>query len=82
MSAALIAEGLHTYYGKRHNLHGVSLTVTEGRITTLLGRNGVGKPTTLRTLVGLTRALQPRVMIFVADAIRWPTLRIAACSVG
>ena len=40
MSAALEAEGLHTFYGKSHILHGVSLTVAEGAITTLLGRNG------------------------------------------
>ena len=40
MSAALTAEGLHTYYGKSHILHGVSLEVAEGRITALLGRNG------------------------------------------
>ena len=54
MTAALIAEGLHTYYGKSHILHGVSLEVAEGKITALLGRNGAGKTTTLRSLMGLT----------------------------
>ena len=39
MTTALAAEGLHTYYGKSHILHGVSLEVVEGRITALLGRN-------------------------------------------
>ncbi|CAE6781456.1 High-affinity branched-chain amino acid transport ATP-binding protein LivF [Paraburkholderia domus] len=82
MSAALAAEGLHTYYGKSHILHGVSLEVAEGRITALLGRNGAGKTTTLRTLVGLTPARQGRVTIFGADTTRWPTFRIAACGVG
>jgi branched-chain amino acid transport system ATP-binding protein len=82
MSAALTAEGLHTYYGKSHILHGVSLEVAEGQITALLGRNGAGKTTTLRTLMGLTPARQGRVTIFGADATRWPTFRIAASGVG
>jgi branched-chain amino acid transport system ATP-binding protein len=82
MSAALVAEGLHTYYGKSHILHGVSLEVAEGKITALLGRNGAGKTTTLRTLMGLTPAREGSVTIFGADATRWPTYRIAASGVG
>jgi branched-chain amino acid transport system ATP-binding protein len=82
MSAALTAEGLHTYYGKSHILHGVSLEVAEGQITALLGRNGAGKTTTLRTLMGLTPARQGCVTIFGADATRWSTFRIAASGVG
>ena len=82
MSAALTAEGLHTYYGKSHILHGVNLEVAEGKITALLGRNGAGKTTTLRTLMGLTPARQGRVTIFGADTTRWPTYRIAASGVG
>jgi branched-chain amino acid transport system ATP-binding protein len=82
MSAALTAEGLHTYYGKSHILHGVGLEVAEGKITALLGRNGAGKTTTLRTLMGLTPARQGRVSIFGADVTRWPTYRIAASGVG
>ena len=54
-AAALTAEGLQTFYGKSHILHGVSLEVAEGAITALLGRNGAGKSTTLRSLMGLTR---------------------------
>src|SRR3989442_11160609 len=82
MNAALTAEGLHTYYGKSHILHGVSLEVAEGRITALLGRNGAGKTTTLRTLMGLTPARQGRVTILGAETTRWPTFRIAALGVG
>ncbi|MDQ0141349.1 ABC transporter ATP-binding protein [Cupriavidus necator] len=82
MSAALTAEGLHTYYGKSHILHGVSLEVAEGRMTTLLGRNGAGKTTTLRTLMGLTPARQGRVTILGTDATRLPTFRIASLGVG
>jgi len=82
LSAALTAEGLHTFYGKSHILHGVGLEVAEGRITVLLGRNGAGKTTTLRSLMGLTPAREGRVTIFGADATRWPTFRIAASGVG
>jgi branched-chain amino acid transport system ATP-binding protein len=82
MTAALTAEGLHTYYGKSHILHGVSLEVAEGQITALLGRNGAGKTTTLRTLMGLTSARHGRVTIFGVDATRWPTFLIAARGVG
>jgi branched-chain amino acid transport system ATP-binding protein len=82
MSAALTAEGLHTYYGKSHILHGVSLDVAEGQITALLGRNGAGKTTTLRSLMGLTPPREGRVTIFGTDTTRWPTFRIAACGVG
>lgn len=82
MTAALVAENLHTYYGKSHILHGVGIEVAEGRITALLGRNGAGKTTTLRSLMGLTPAREGRVSIFGAETTRWPTFRIAASGVG
>ena len=75
MTAALTAEGLHTYYGKSHILHGVSLEVAEGKITALLGRNGAGKTTTLRSLMGLTPAREGKITIFGEDTTRWPTFR-------
>jgi ABC-type branched-subunit amino acid transport system ATPase component len=56
----LVADRLHTFYGKSHILHGVSLEVYEGEIVTLLGRNGAGKTTTLRSLVGLTPPVRGR----------------------
>jgi branched-chain amino acid transport system ATP-binding protein len=82
MTAALRAQGLQTYYGKSHILHGVDLDVAEGKITALLGRNGAGKTTTLRSLVGLTPPRQGRVTIFGADTTHWPPYRIAASGVG
>jgi branched-chain amino acid transport system ATP-binding protein len=82
MSAALRAEGIHTYYGKSHILHGVGLEVAEGKITALLGRNGAGKTTTLRSLMGLTPAREGRVEVFGVDTTRWPPFRIAASGVG
>ena len=79
---ALEAEGLNTYYGKSHILHDVGLTVAEGSITTLLGRNGAGKSTTLRSLVGLTPARSGKVRIFGQETTRLPTFRIAGLGVG
>jgi branched-chain amino acid transport system ATP-binding protein len=82
MTSALQADGLHTYYGKSHILHGVSLDVAEGKITALLGRNGAGKTTTLRSLVGLTPPREGRVTIFGTETSRWPAYRIAGCGIG
>jgi len=79
---ALHADGLHTFYGKSHILHGVGLSVEEGRITALLGRNGAGKTTTLRSLMGLTPPRQGRVEIFGQDTTRWAPYRIAGLGVG
>ena len=78
----LEAEGLHTFYGKSHILHGVSLEVREGEIVALLGRNGAGKTTTLRSLVGLTHPREGRVSIFGQATTDWPPYRIAASGVG
>src|SRR6201992_1898140 len=78
----LEAEDLHTYYGKSHILHGVSLEVKEGEIVTLLGRNGAGKTTTLRSLVGLTPPREGAARIFGQTTTAWPPYRIAALGVG
>ena len=78
----LEAEGLHTYYGKSHILHGVGLEVREGEIVTLLGRNGAGKTTTLRSLVGLTHARDGAVRIYGHATTDWPSYRIAGLGVG
>ncbi len=79
---ALVAEGLHTFYGKSHILHGVGLAVREGEIVTLLGRNGAGKTTTMRSLVGLTPPREGSVRIFGRETTRWPPYRVAAAGVG
>jgi branched-chain amino acid transport system ATP-binding protein len=80
--SVLAAEGLHTFYGKSHILHGVALEVHEGEIVTLLGRNGAGKTTTLRSLVGLTPPRNGVVQIFGHTTTAWPPYRIAALGVG
>ncbi|HKJ94710.1 MAG TPA: ABC transporter ATP-binding protein [Gammaproteobacteria bacterium] len=82
MSTILEAEDLQTYYGKSHILHGVSLEMAEGEIVTLLGRNGAGKSTTLRSLMGLTPPRQGRVRLFGQDVTGWPAHRIARLGVG
>ena len=81
-AAALTAEGLQTFYGKSHILHGVSLEAAEGRVTALLGRNGAGKTTTLRSLMGLTPPREGRVSVFGTETTRWPPFRLAALGVG
>ena len=82
MSVALEAINIHTYYGKSHILHGVNLEVAEGKITTLLGRNGAGKSTTLRSLMGLTPAREGKISIFGTDTTQMAPFQIAALGVG
>ena len=75
-------QGLQTFYGSSHILHGVGLEVNEGEIVALLGRNGAGKTTTLRSIMGLTPPREGSVTIFGQDASRMPTFQIAALGVG
>jgi branched-chain amino acid transport system ATP-binding protein len=75
-------EGLHTYYGLGHILQGVDLDVPAGRIAAVLGRNGVGKTTTMRSIVGLTPPRSGRVLIGEQDVAGWPPHRIVRVGVG
>jgi branched-chain amino acid transport system ATP-binding protein len=78
----LEVEGVHSFYGKSHILHGVGLAVGAGEIVALLGRNGAGKTTTIRSIVGLTPAREGAVRIFGQETTAWPPYRIAALGVG
>jgi branched-chain amino acid transport system ATP-binding protein len=78
----LRVEGLHTYYGLGHILQGVDLEVPPGRIAAILGRNGVGKTTTLRSIVGLTPPRKGRVMLSGQDVAGWAPHRIVRVGVG
>ncbi len=73
---------LHAHYGKSHILHGITLDVHEGELVTLLGRNGAGKSTTMRALMGLNRQISGRIHMLGHDVTGWPAFRIAALGVG
>jgi branched-chain amino acid transport system ATP-binding protein len=73
---------VHTNIGRYHILHGVDMEVEEGRVAVLLGRNGAGKSTTLRTVMGLWRVAQGSVSFDAADITRWPTSAIARAGIG
>ncbi len=81
MSALLSIDDLHVYLGESHVLQGVSFDVTEGGVTALLGRNGVGKTTTLRAILGLAPA-RGRVEIGGEDVAGAPTHRIVRRGIG
>jgi branched-chain amino acid transport system ATP-binding protein len=78
----LTIEGLNTHYGASHVLQGVDLAVSAGRICSVLGRNGVGKTTTLRTVMGLVPPSGGRVLLDGADITAWPPHRIARAGVA
>lgn len=82
MSAVLEVDGLQTYYGKSHILHGVSLTVGAGELVALLGRNGAGKTTTMRSIMGLTAPRAGRVRLFGQDTTGRAPYRVASLGVG
>src|SRR2546426_4318614 len=75
-------EGLHTYYGHGHILQGVNLEIPQGRIAAVLGRNGVGKTTTLRSIIGLVSPRSGRVLLGDRDVAGWPPHRIVRVGVG
>jgi branched-chain amino acid transport system ATP-binding protein len=69
----LSATGLHAFYGPSHILRGVTLTVGRGETVALMGRNGMGKSTLIRTIMGLVPAAEGRVELTGIDATRLPT---------
>jgi branched-chain amino acid transport system ATP-binding protein len=78
----LQGEGLHTYYGASHVLHGVDFAVRSGETVGLLGRNGMGKTTLLRSLLGLTRPRRGTVRVRGADVTRAAPHRIARAGIA
>ncbi|MDP2727934.1 MAG: ABC transporter ATP-binding protein [Dehalococcoidia bacterium] len=73
---------IHTYYGHSYVLQGVSLEVQEGSVVALLGRNGVGKTTLIRSICGQTPCRQGRVLFRNTDITRMPTHQIARLGIG
>ena len=82
MAAALEISNLQAWYGKSHILHDVNLTVNQGEVVTLLGRNGAGRTTTLRAIMGLTGARKGSIKINGTEAIGMATHRIAHLGIG
>jgi len=83
MSAvALEIKGLNAWYGESHILHGVDLTVHQGEVVTLLGRNGAGRTTTLRAILGLTGTRTGSIRISGTETVDLPTFKVAKLGVG
>ena len=82
MPEYLRVNGLNAFYGESHILHGVDLTVNTGELVTLLGRNGAGRTTTLKAILGLVEKRSGSVMINGREVIGWRAHRIARLGVG
>jgi len=74
--------GLHAFYGESHILHGVDLTVNRGEVVTLLGRNGAGRTTTLKSILGLVGRRSGSIMVNGVEAVALPPHRIARLGIG
>jgi branched-chain amino acid transport system ATP-binding protein len=79
---ALEIKGLQAWYGESHVLHGVDMVVQPGEVVTLLGRNGAGRTSTMRAVLGLTGRREGSVRIHGTETIGRPTHRIAHLGVG
>ena len=79
---ALEIQGLQAWYGESHVLHGVDLVVQPGEVVTLLGRNGAGRTSTLRAIMGLTGSRQGSIKVYGQETIGLPTHRIAHLGLG
>jgi len=78
----VLVEDVHTYYGKSHILHGVTLHVQPGEVVGLLGRNGVGKSTTLKTIMGLVKPSHGSVLLDGNAITGLPAHKLARLGIG
>ena len=78
----LEVNGRHAWYGESHGLHGVNFRVDEGEVVTLLGRNGAGRTSTLRAIMGLTGSRKGSIKVRGTEAIALATHRIARLGIG
>ncbi|MGO6980907.1 ABC transporter ATP-binding protein [Rhizobium leguminosarum] len=82
MAALLEVQGLNAWYGESHILHGVDMRVGEGETITILGRNGVGKTTTLRTITGIVRSRKGKISFAGSDMMQVPLHKTAHRGIG
>jgi branched-chain amino acid transport system ATP-binding protein len=75
-------ENVHTYYGESHILHGISLAVEEKKLSVILGRNGMGKTTTIRTIIGFNQPRRGKVVFRGKEIQRLPSYQIARLGIG
>ena len=78
----LVVQDLHAWYGESHVLHGVNFDVQEGEVITLLGRNGAGRTSTLRAIMGLTGSRKGSIQVRGTEVIGLATHRIARLGIG
>jgi branched-chain amino acid transport system ATP-binding protein len=74
--------GVNAWYGESHVLHGVDLTVHRGEVVTLLGRNGSGRTSTLKSILGLVGRRAGSIVVNGVETVTWPTYKIAHLGVG
>ena len=74
----LEVDGVHTYYGESHVLQGVSLGVRAGEVVAILGRNGMGKTTLMRSIIGFTPPRRGTVRLKGKDITRWPSFKMTS----
>ena len=83
MSEALLdVRDLHAFYGESHILHGVNFSVKKGEVVTLLGRNGAGRTTTLKSILGLVGRRSGSIEVNGNNIVAWPTHKIAHLGIG
>ncbi|MBY5717363.1 ABC transporter ATP-binding protein [Rhizobium leguminosarum] len=82
MATLLEVQGLNAWYGESHVLHGVDMRVAEGETITILGRNGVGKTTTLRTITGIVQARKGKISFDGSDMMQVPLHKTAHRGIG
>ena len=82
LASVLEVEDVHTYYGVSHVLQGISLRVGEGEALGILGRNGMGKTTLIRSIIGFTPPRRGVVRLRGDDITRWPPYRMVAAGLA
>ena len=82
MSELLRLDNVHAYYGESHILHGINLHVKQGEVVTLLGRNGAGRTTTLKSILGLVGRRTGSIQVKGQETVRLPPHKIAQLGIG